>query len=278
MGAGSRAAGDPISDFAGVHPGDRRVLEGVALRWCPAGTYRMGSPSGESGRRPDEAQVDVTLTRGFWIGAFEVTQGEWERFVGAFPERVPTARFGLGDEHPVYWVNFSDAEEVCARLTARGRASGALPEGWEARLPTEAQWEYACRAGSTSATAFGDTLELEEANFALNPVPAGQAARATGSSTPVDRYPPNVWGIHDMHGNVWEWCRDWYHSRLPGGTDPDLYARVGVPNRDGSYSRVRRGGAWIEGAELCRSAARLRFEPYLRSDHIGFRVVVVQVA
>jgi formylglycine-generating enzyme required for sulfatase activity len=92
----------------------------------------------------------------------------------------------------------------------------------------------------------------------------------------VGSYPANPWGIHDMHGNVWEWCRDWYHAQLPGGTDPDMSGVKGVPNRDGTYSRVRRGGAWIEPEWACRSACRLRYEPHRRSDHIGFRVFVVE--
>jgi formylglycine-generating enzyme len=97
----------------------------------------------------------------------------------------------------------------------------------------------------------------------------------TGGSRRVGSYRANAWGIHDMHGNVWEWCRDWYHARLPGGVDPDLSDVVGVANRDGSHSRVRRGGAWIEPAWACRSACRLRYEPPRRSDHIGFRAFVV---
>ena len=92
----------------------------------------------------------------------------------------------------------------------------------------------------------------------------------------VGSYPANAWGLHDMHGNVWEWCRDWYHSTLPGGVDPDLSAVKGTINRDGTYSRVRRSGAWIEDGWACRSAIRLRYEPERRSDHIGFRVVAVR--
>ena len=99
-----------------------------------------------------------------------------------------------------------------------------------------------------------------------------------GRAAHVGSYPANRWGIYDMHGNIFEWCRDWYHSRLPGGTDPDLYDVRGVPNRDGTYSRVRRGGAWIEEGYVCRSAFRLRFEPPRSSDHIGFRVVAVQLS
>ena len=101
-----------------------------------------------------------------------------------------------------------------------------------------------------------------------------RTVRLAGGAQPVGRYRANPWGLCDMHGNVWEWCRDFYHAELPGGTDPDVSGVPGVQNRDGSYSRVRRGGAWIESASLCRSACRLRYEPYRGSDHIGFRVIV----
>jgi formylglycine-generating enzyme required for sulfatase activity len=180
----------------------------------------------------------------------------------------------LGDDVPAYWISFTEAEAFCAEATRRATRSGTLPGGWEFRLPTEAQWEYACRAGTTTLSAFGSTLDLHQANFAENP-PA-RAADAVGKSKPAGSYPANAWGIHDMHGNVWEWCRDYYHAHLPGGIDPDLYDVQGAMNRDGTYSRVRRGGAWIESRWECRSARRLRYEPHRRSDHIGFRVVVVE--
>ena len=127
--------------FAGARAGEQRVIEGVRLCWCPSGRFLMGSPPDEAGRRPDEAQVSVTLTRGFWMGTFEVTQGEWKRIVGALPGRQPTSEFGLGDDMPVYWVNFGDAETLCRRLTELARRSGAAPADCEFRLPTEAQWD-----------------------------------------------------------------------------------------------------------------------------------------
>jgi len=237
----------------------------------------MGSPATERGHRPDEAQVEVTLSRGFWTASTEVTQGQWRRTVGAFPDRWPSAEYGEGEDHPVYWVNFPEVEDFCRRLTRRAHASGALPAGWEFRLPTEAQWEYACRAGSQSATAFGDAVDPGQVNFNGSWETADRRAPRRGSARPVGSYPGNAWGIHDMHGNVWEWCRDWYHARLPGGLDPDLSATRGARNGDGSSSRVRRGGAWVEDGWTCRSACRMRYEPSRRSDHIGFRVVAVAV-
>jgi formylglycine-generating enzyme required for sulfatase activity len=248
----------------GARAGDRRDIDGIALCWCPDGSFTMGSPASEAGRRADEEQVAVVLTAGFWMAKYETTQGDWQRIVGAYPDRKPSAEFGEGEKFPVYWISFDEAEDFCRRLTTRARAAGTLPATWEFRLPTEAQWEYACRAGTTTATSFGDTLRMDQANF------MGKRA------TPVGRYPANPWGICDMHGNIFEWCRDWYHARLPGGRDPDLSATRGVQNRDGTYSRVRRGGAWNDELWACRSALRLRYEPHRRSDHIGFRVAVVR--
>ena len=149
-----------------------------------------------------------------------------------------------------------------------------IPAGAGFRLPTEAQWDYACRAGTTTATAFGDRVRRGDANFKIDPRLDGDGPPSPGRATPAGAFQANAWGLHDMYGNVFEWCRDWYHGTLPGGVDPDVQVK-GEPNRDGSYSRVRRGAAWNDGAEWCRSAMRLRYEPERRSDHIGFRVVLV---
>jgi formylglycine-generating enzyme required for sulfatase activity len=260
-------AAEPI---VGDRAGERRTMAGVVLCWCPPGRFQMGSPPGEPGRRADEAPVEVALTRGFWLGKFETTQREWQRF-RPLP-REPEA--GRGDAFPVYWVSYLDAEAFCRWLTQTARAVDGLSSDWEFRLPTEAQWEYACRAGTTTAFAFGATLTPRQANLG-RPFRGEPRGYPAGSSTPVGSYPPNAWGLHDMHGNEFEWCRDWYHERLPGGIDPDLSGRRGEPNRDGSYSRVRRGGAWMDAGDFCRSALRLRYEPERSSDHIGFRVALV---
>lgn len=271
-GAASDSSREP--SFRGGSAGEERTVDGIRLCWCPPGRFMMGSPTSERGHRPDEAQVDVLLTRGFWTAKHEATQGQWRRVIGAFPDRLPSREFGEGGGFPVYWVNFDEAETFCSELTGRLHRSGALPANWEFRLPTEAQWEYACRAGTITPTAFGDTLGLHQANFGGES--DDRAVRARGGARKVGSYPANPWGLLDMHGNVWEWCRDYYHARLPGGTDPDLYGSKGMPNRDGTFSRVRRGGAWIEPGWACRSACRLRYEPHRRSDHIGFRVVAVE--
>jgi formylglycine-generating enzyme required for sulfatase activity len=270
---GSAAERPPAAVAGAVLPaGAGRIVAGVTLHWCPPGRFRMGSPPAEPGRRADEGPVDVILSRGFWMGKFEVTQGQRERVMGGFP-RPPNA--GRGDDFPVYWTRFDDAEAFCRALTAQARVMGELPSGWEFRLPTEAQWEYACRAGTTTAFAFGDTLTARQAN--LGRAYTGTPDPAPGrTAAPVGSHPANAWGLHDLHGNVFEWCRDWYHARLPGGTDPDLSTVPGAPNRDGTHSRVRRGGAWMDDPAFCRSALRLKYEPERASDHIGFRVALVE--
>src|SRR5260370_9395429 len=142
-----------------------------------------------------------------------------------------------------------------------------LPAGWEFRLPTEAQWEYACRAGTTTATSFGDELSSKQANFQGKPYNGAEDGPSLKRAAPVGSYPANPWGLHDMHGNVFEWCRDCHHARLPGGTDPDLASAKtsALVNRDGSLSRVRRGGGWADAGWPCRAAFPLRFAPQRRS-------------
>jgi formylglycine-generating enzyme required for sulfatase activity len=271
----SRLQTDTVPAFTGSKAGDEREVAGIKLCWCPPGRFTMGSPRGEPERRPGEDQVEVTLTKGFWIGKYEVTQGQWHHVVGALPGPLTA---GAGDDFPVYSITFAEAEEFCRKLTTRAHASGELPAEWEFRLPTEAQWEYACRAGTTTATAFGDRLSSKQANFQGKPYNGAEEGPSLKRAAKVGSYAANAWGLHDMHGNVFEWCRDWYHTRLPGGTDPDLWSvkASAARNRTGSMSRVRRGGCWADDGWPCRSAFRLRFEPERRADHIGFRVVAVQ--
>src|SRR3954471_560023 len=254
-------------------PGQQRGIGGIQFCWCPPGQFRMGSPPGELERRSDETQVEVTLSRGFWIGKYEVTQGEWKKVMGAFPRPMTDE---VGPDFPMGWINYAEAEQFCNVLTERAHGSGELGAEWEIRLPTEAQWEYACRAGTTSATAFGDGLTRKQANFQGKPYNAPDQGPSRKHAAKVGSYPANAWGIHDMHGNVYEWCRDWYHTRMPGGIDPDLSAVKGEPNGDGTFSRSRRGGGWSDDGWACRCANRLRFEPERSADHIGCRVVAVQ--
>ena len=207
----------------------------------------------------------MTLSKGFWAGKYEVTQRQWQRALGAFPGNFTA---GEGDEFPVYDVNFAEAEEFCRKMTDKACGAGEMPRGWVFRLPTEAQWEYSCRAGTTTATSFGDTLSSRQANFQGNPYNGAEPGPSLKQTAKVGSYTANPWGLHDTHGNVFEWCRDWYHAELPGGMDPDLSDKKAT-------SRVRRGGCWADDGWPCRSAFRLRFEPERRADHIGFRVVAV---
>ncbi|HMJ13934.1 MAG TPA: formylglycine-generating enzyme family protein [Polyangiaceae bacterium] len=268
------AQSDP---FDGSRAGEEREIAGVRVVWCPAGTFTMGSPADEPERRPGETQRQVTLTRGFWMAKFEATQRLWRNVVGALPGEL-TLELPAGDDLPVGNVNFAEAEHFCGKLTERAHETGALGLEWEFRLPTEAQWEYAARAGTTTATAFGDTLSSRQANFRGKPYNGAEPGPSLGRAAPVGGYPPNAWGLHDTHGNTYEWCRDWYHLDHPGGADPDLHDAESTATRseNGAISRSRRGGCWADDGWACRTAFRLRFEPDRRYDHIGFRVVLVR--
>jgi len=275
-------ADDPVkkvvpSSFDGPKAGDEREVAGITLCWCPPGHFTMGSPRGEPERRPGEDQVEVNFAQGYWMAKYEATQGQWKRTVGALPGEL-TAELPEGDDYPVGNVNFAETETYCNKLTELGHQSGVLPADWEFRLPTEAQWEYACRAGTTTATSFGDKLSSKQANFKGKPYNGAEPGPSLGRAAKVGSYLPNAWGLHDMHGNIYEWCRDWYHRKLPGGTDPDLYSAKSTATKSehGDISRSRRGGCWADEGWPLRSAFRLRFEPNRRYDHIGFRVVVVR--
>ncbi len=246
----------------------------MKFRWCPAGTFMMGSPESEPDRNSSEGPVTVKLTRGFWISQYEVTQGEWQSLmVTTITDQKTKAGSGLelygeGARYPMYYVNHSEATEFCRELTDSERSAGRLPAAWEYRLPTEAQWEYACRAGTTTATAFGNSLSSTQANFNGNYPYNGTAKGPYVETTKVvGSYKANAWGLYDMHGNVGEWCRDWHAATLPGGRNPE----VSQPGEDSS--RVLRGGSWNNFSRYARSANRNWSAPGGRSGYCGFRVV-----
>lgn len=268
----------PLANFQGTKAGDERSVAEVKFCWCPPGRFTMGSPRREPERRPGEDQVEVTLSKGFWMAKYEATQGDWKRVSEKLPGEL-TAELPEGDDYPVGNVNFPEAEDFCRRLTEYARNRGELPTNWEFRLPTEAQWEYACRAGTTTATSFGDKLSRKQANFSGKPYNGAEEGPSLKMAAKVGRYPANPWGLHDMHGNIYEWCRDWYHGKLPGGTDPDLHdaKETATKSEHGDISRSRRGGCWADHGWPCRTAFRLRFEELRRYDHIGFRIVAVQL-
>ena len=236
---------------------------GMVLIEIPAGTFTMGSPVDEEDRADNEEQVDVTLTKPFSLGKTEVTQGQWKSVMDTEPwdgqDNVKADK-----DNPATYVNWDDATDFCKKLTEIERKSGKLKANEEDRLPTDAEWEYACRAGTTTAFSFGD----DESKL-------GEYAWYDGNTKNIDREwahkvgtkKPNPWGLHDMHGNVAEWCEDWHDEKLSGGVDP-----VGL--NAGSY-RVIRGGLWSFNASGCRSAYRYSHDPAFRSDFVGFRIVRV---
>ena len=250
--------------------------------WIPPGTFVMGSPTSEAQRGSDETQHTVTLTQGFYMGKYAVTQGEYLALMGSNPSYFTTTDAYGGPippdlNRPVETVGWDDATSYCAHLTQQEQAVGRLPTGWVYRLPTESEWEYACRAGTTTAFNFGSGIHGGMANFwdcfeydaAIGDIYVPSPAVAwLPRTTTVGSYAPNAWGLHDMHGNVFEWCRDWYGTYPTGSViDPQ-----GAPS--GSH-RVIRGGCWgYGGGGCCRSASRYYYDPSGRGGSIGFRVVL----
>ena len=227
--------------------------------WCPPGEFLMGSPASEAGRSSDEDQVNVKITKGYWLARTEVTQEQWEAVMGSNPSYFKGAKL------PVENVSWEDAQAFIEKLNGRG----GLPAGWKWALPSEAQWEHACRAGARTAFSFGDTLTSEEANFDGGyPYGTEREGPYLRRSMEVGSYRANGWGLQDMHGNVWEWCLDGWDgvSKLPGGSDP-----VGVT----SIGCVERGGSWYGNGRSCRSAFRNWSDPGLRSYYLGFRLAAV---
>jgi formylglycine-generating enzyme required for sulfatase activity len=227
--------------------------------WIPAGTFTMGSLASEQDRDSDEGpQTVVTITRGFWLGRYEVTQGDYAAVMAANPSHFQ------GDwDRPVERVNWKDATNYCGNLTAAERAAGRLPAGYVYRLPTEAEWEYACRAGTTTRFSYGHDLNYSQlGNYAWYASNSGSTTHAVGLK------PPNAWGLYDMAGNVSEWCLDWYGGYLGGSVIDPTGAASGS-------DRVIRGGCWYSDGRDCRSANRGNYAPdgQLNSG-IGFRAVL----
>ena len=235
-----------------------RPTPGPRFVWLPAGTFTMGSPASEVDRRSNEGpQTRVTLARGFYLGRYEVTQGEYLSVIGSNP-----SSFAGDTNRPVEMVSWFDATNYCGRLTVAERTAGRLPAGWAYRLPTEAEWEYACRAGTTNRFYYGDDPGYTQlGNYAW------YNANSVSTTHPVGLKQPNRWGLYDMSGNIWEWCSDWYGT-YPGGSVTDPQGSV-----SGS-GRVLRGGSWDNAGDYCRSARRDYDPPTDRYSLIGFRVVL----
>ena len=247
---------------------------GMEFVYIKPGTFMMGSPSSEPGRGSDERQHRVTLTNGWYMQTTEVTQGQWRAIMGSNPSYFKNC----GDDCPVEQVSWNDVQAFIRKLNGKEESN-------KYRLPSEGEWEYAARAGSTTAFANGGISELKcgyDSNLdAMSWYCGNSGVTYSGcydaskwggpkcaGTHPVAKKQPNAWGLYDMHGNVWEWCQDRYGKTYPSGsvTDP-----TGT-----SYSslRVYRGGSWYHHARFCRSAFRRRSRPGSRSNRLGFRLVL----
>lgn len=219
------------------------------------GTFEMGSPPTEFGRNTDETRHAVTLTTKVFIGQHEVTQAEWKQVMGTNP-----SRFDGCQRCPVETVNFVEVNAFISRLNAGNSAM-------RIRLPTEAEWEYACRAGSITAFNTGRAISTDQANYdGRYPYSGGSQGGTRGRPTPAGSYPPNAWGLYDMHGNVWEWTGDWYGDYPPGPvTDPK--------GPDRGRAKVIRGGSWHFDANSMRCGLRYTHAPQDKGFSLGFRIV-----
>ena len=228
------------------------------FRWMEQGTFLMGSPESELLRDGDETLHEVTLTQGFWLAESACTQTLWMAVMGDNP-----SRFTDDANNPVEQVSWNTVKSFIEKLNQ-------LIPHVDARLPTEAEWEYACRAGTTTPFSFGDNITPEQVNYDGNyPYTGGKKGLYREKTVPVKSLPPNAWGLYEMHGNVYEWCEDWFGDYAAGlQTDP-------LGPDTGAY-RVLRGGSWIDYGRGVRSAYRYRYEPDRRSRSIGFRLALGQ--
>ena len=270
-----------VSDGAGNESNVTRVVNGgmatthtvqgasnLQMIWGEPGTFTMGSPTSEAGRGTDETQHQVTLTNGFYLGKYEVTQAQYETVMTGNPEGLnpkPSA-WPNNDNRPVEKVSWNDAQIFLTRLNQMEQAAGRLPNGWKYALPTEAQWEYACRAGTTTIYSWGNSATSTQANFkGTEPYGGGASGPNLQQTRDVGQYAANPWGFYDMHGNVWEWVGDW-KANYPGG------AQTNPEGPASGLKRVKRGGSWSTNGHALRSAGRGYDPPSRRFNSLGFRV------
>jgi sulfatase modifying factor 1 len=285
----------------------------IDLQWIEPGVFIMGSSSTEPGRKTDEGpQTEITLTKGYWLQKTELTIGQWKAFTGETlrqhvikmlddeivydfggqkkklrdymnfnrdePDKIMANE---NDSLPMYFVSWDDAIEFCKKLTLQEKANGRLPAGYEYNLPTEAQWEYACRAGSTTATFAGvliaqstkapvlDTIAWYNGNSAIDYRGKKLGNSGAGPRNAGEKK-PNAWGLQDMPGNIWEWCRDWYGPYPAGNVIDPSGPAAGT-------ARVNRGGSWGSGANDARSANRAKNPQSEKSAYRGFRIALCPV-
>jgi formylglycine-generating enzyme required for sulfatase activity len=238
---------------------------GIEMVAIPGGRFWMGSPNGEAGRFDSESPQHEVSVPDFFLGKFTVTQAQW-RAVAQLPQINQSLdadpSWFKGDDRPVEVVSWDEAQEFCARLSqATGKAY---------RLPSEAQWEYACRAGTTTSFAFGATLNTDIANYNGDfTYGNGKTGVYREQTVDVGSFPPNAWGLYDMHGNVWEWCEDSWHDNYNGApTDGTAWINNSTENK------LLRGGSWSDNPRGCRSADRYFNARDDRFNDIGFRMVL----
>jgi eukaryotic-like serine/threonine-protein kinase len=225
-----------------------------------AGKFLMGSPTSEKGRSNDESPQHLVNVPEFYLGQTLVTQSQWTAIMGNNP-----SQFRGNDKLPVDTVSWLDAIDFCEKLSKK--------TGRTYRLPSEAEWEYACRAGTNTSFAFGEAITLDVVNYRPLILP-GQADRSRSKTTPVGTFSSNLFGLYDLHGNLWEWCLDeWVDSY--NGAPNDGSARGDINSRDKNKDRLLRGGAWNNSASICRSASRIVYTASFRGYSVGLRVVSV---
>jgi formylglycine-generating enzyme required for sulfatase activity len=232
---------------------------GMKLVLIPKGTFMMGSPETEKGRFGGETLHEVTLTKDFYLGVFEVKQVQYELVMKSDPSKKKALDKNLNQIGPVENVSWTEATEFCKRLS---ESTEEKKSGRTYRLPTEAEWEYACRAGSTTAFCYGDDENTLGEYAQFDEVPL---FRYTKGGAGLKK--PNPWGLHDMHGNVWEWCSDW-HAEDPEGSQTDPHGA------DSGKYRIRRGGSFMSSRIGCRSAVRVSDAPDYKWETVGFRVAL----
>jgi len=238
-----------------------KKFKGIPFIWIPAGCFMMGAPDAEKEREYDEGPRHRVSLDGFWMSKYQITQGQWEAIMGNNP-----SRFKNGENYPVERINWDDTQAFIGKLNARGKA--------HFRLPTEAEWEYACRAGTTTPFYFGNTISSDtQVNYdGDHPYGDGPQEIYREETTPVGNFPPNAFGLYDMHGNVLEWCQDWYDKKFYSSAEATK--RNPVCNNSESGYRVLRGGSWVNYAWNSRSAYRDWGAPDYRYLFIGARLVV----
>ncbi|MDC0157824.1 formylglycine-generating enzyme family protein, partial [Verrucomicrobia bacterium] len=227
------------------------------------GTFTMGSPLSETGRTQAETEHNVTLTKPFYLGKYEVTQAQYEAVMTGDTNGLSAtpSQFAGHPNRPVETVSWDDVQVFLTRLNAAEQTAGRLPAGWSYVLPTEAEWEYACRAGTTTAYFWGDTITPNNANYASN---------ASSQTTNVGQYAANPWGFYDMHGNLTEWIADLYETYPSGPVSDPTGAAAGT------HQPVMRGGSWSYSSHSLRSAARDSNPPHDRTPMVGFRLAFKQ--